>query len=289
VAPLSFPSGSDDFGRFCRTASARQPSPADRRRRSHANNVSPQQLRHVPRPPAHKATTRSRRVRDSGNGFATNSVTFLRPLETAGLDERQPRRRAVNAWRLLMRTARGGDRSGNRAGFRFHPHPAVRATVSGPVNTSPFGSPETQSSSPWSSQAMKRTSWLRVAGACSSTDGEACKRPRAGRPAIVALNTGFSGRCSRAWGRQMAGVALLGGGRDAFRSLGDSGVCRRRRARRYVCGLAGASLALSSIAISDGRRRCCSRSASRRASNSTWWPAAAAASRVRLSSRTALA
>jgi hypothetical protein len=64
---------------------------------------------------------------------ATNSVTFLRPLETAGLDKRQRRRRAVNAWRLPMRTARDGDRSGNRAGFRLHPGPeASAAALKGP-------------------------------------------------------------------------------------------------------------------------------------------------------------
>ena len=37
------------------------------------------------------------------------------------MDKRQRRRRAVNAWRLPMHTARDGDRSGNRAGFRLHP------------------------------------------------------------------------------------------------------------------------------------------------------------------------
>ena len=59
VASLTFPSARHDFVRFFRTSSTRQPGPANHPRRSHANDVNPQQLPHVRKPPAHKSPLRS--------------------------------------------------------------------------------------------------------------------------------------------------------------------------------------------------------------------------------------
>jgi hypothetical protein len=46
------------FGRFCRMSSARQAKRADGRRRSHVNDVNPEQPRHVHRPAAHNRQCR---------------------------------------------------------------------------------------------------------------------------------------------------------------------------------------------------------------------------------------
>ena len=64
VAPLTFPLPCHDFVRFLRTSSTGQPSLANHPCRSHANDVNPQQPRHVHKPPAHKRQYGSRQARD---------------------------------------------------------------------------------------------------------------------------------------------------------------------------------------------------------------------------------
>ena len=57
-----------DFVRFFRTSSTPQPSRTCRPRRSHANDVDPQQPRHVHKPPAHKGVRRPRLHQPTTNG-----------------------------------------------------------------------------------------------------------------------------------------------------------------------------------------------------------------------------
>jgi hypothetical protein len=66
VAPLTFPSARHDFGRLCRTSAARRPFPPDSPRRSHANDVNPQQRQLDHKPSAHKATFQSPGTRPLG-------------------------------------------------------------------------------------------------------------------------------------------------------------------------------------------------------------------------------
>jgi hypothetical protein len=60
LTPPPDASATCNFVRFFRTSSPRQPSRARRRRRSPATDVNPAQLRHVHKPPAHKATPATR-------------------------------------------------------------------------------------------------------------------------------------------------------------------------------------------------------------------------------------
>jgi hypothetical protein len=64
-----------DFVRFFRTSSSRQPSRTCRPRRSHANDVNPQQPRHVHKPPAHKGVTQQR-ARSASPGCRRPYSTF---------------------------------------------------------------------------------------------------------------------------------------------------------------------------------------------------------------------
>ena len=93
-----------DFVRFFRTSSTRQPSRTCRPRRSHTNDVNPQQPRHVHKPPAHKGLKR-KRARDRRRDRSDRP-----PARPPSVECSHGRRPAVAA--ALRLNEQSGDRRG---------------------------------------------------------------------------------------------------------------------------------------------------------------------------------
>ena len=109
-----------DFVRFFRTSSTRQPSRTCRPRRSHTNDVNPQQPRHVHKPPAHKGV-----MQPSAIGAGDDCCDRGRSRSSRAL------------WRRAARQAAPGAHDGSPTGCDSRAH-GVAVTAGGPEFGPPY-------------------------------------------------------------------------------------------------------------------------------------------------------